>query len=74
MRGFTSAKRRHFIPIIDSLPVSTKTRPRDRSNRLLEDPFMRDAWRLTKSSKGRTSKGEPLQIPSAGRLYKLVIG
>jgi hypothetical protein len=33
---FPGIARRHFVPIIDSLRLSTKTRPTIRSNRLLE--------------------------------------
>jgi hypothetical protein len=41
MRGFTSVKRRHFIPTIHSLLGSSKTRPSDRSNRLLAETMPR---------------------------------
>ena len=45
MRGFASVNRKHFIPIIDPLLGPTKTRPRDRSNRLLE-PLQPVPWAL----------------------------
>jgi hypothetical protein len=44
--GCGDVKRRQFIPIIDSLLGSTKSPPRDRSNRLLGGDFLvRKMWR-----------------------------